>query len=369
MEAIAVKKTRAVMAHGCLLVAGGLLALTGCASAGAGSSTSNSGANPADVSNKIMDQAEWSKVVDAANKEGELTIYGLLSPSMSDPLPAAFQKDYPNIKLTYVRSTPADITARVDAELAAGNVGADVVDILDHPTFDAYANKGALLPLTVPALGDPKVDRAKNQRTPYVVTMGSAVYAWAWNTKLMPQGINSWQDLLNVDPSHLGVTDPSIGPTVASVLQTTEKPQTGGSAFLDKLTSKGAPRSYPGSNPQIAAMAAGEISATMPVPAGNVASVKATGAPVDYKVYPNAGSIRNEVVVLKAGKHPNAAQVYVNWLLGEAGQTIIAKGMYAVREGVSGLIQTNGVTLEEIPQITTDEAKAFQQRWKKLLGQ
>jgi ABC-type Fe3+ transport system substrate-binding protein len=61
--------------------------------------------------------------------------------------------------------------------------------------------------------------------------------------------------------------------------------------------------------------------------------------------------------------------VYVNWLLGEAGQTIIAKGMYAVREGVSGLIQTNGVTLEEIPQITTDEAKAFQQRWKKLLGQ
>lgn len=360
------------MVRGSVVVAAcGLLALTGCASGGAGSAQSVSTASPTDAPTEVMDDAEWSKIVDAANEEGELVIYGLLNPKASDPLPAAFQEDYPDIKLTYVRSSAADVTARVDAELAAGNVGADAIDNLDHPTFDGYANKGALLPLTVPALGDPEVDRERIQRTPYVANFADTVYAWAWNTNTLPQGVSAWDDYLSMDTSQLGVTDPSIGPTVASLYQTMETPETGGPKFLDKLmAADGTPRIYPGSNPEIAALAAGEVSALLPVPAGNVATVKATGAPIDYKVYPDAGSIPNEVAVLKAAKHPNAAQVYANWLLTESGQKLIAQGGFIpVREGTPALTQTNGASLLEIPQITTAEFKAFQERWNQLLAQ
>lgn len=352
-----------------LVVACGLLALTGCASGGAGSAAGNSSAGPSDASAKVLDQAEWSKVVDAANKEGEVVVYGVLNAKTVELLPAAFQKDYPNIKLTYVRLSASDITARLDAEIASGNAGADAVDNLDHPTFDGYAAKGALMPLAVPSLGDSDFDRAKYQRTPYVATLANTVYAWAWNTKLLPKGISSWQDFLNLDPSQMGATDPSIGPTVAALFESMEKSDTGGSGYLDKLTAKGTPRIYAGSNPQVAALSAGEVVASLPVPVAVAATIKATGAPIDYRLPQSAPSIPNEVAVVKSGKHPNAAQVFANWLLSKPGQAVVVQGGFvAVRDDAPQTIETKGATLVELPQITTQQFKTFLARWNQLLG-
>lgn len=357
------------MARGSLVVACGLLALTGCASGGAGSAAGNSNASPSDALSKVMDQAEWSKVVDAANKEGEVTVYGVLNTKTVDLLPAAFHKDYPNIKLTYVRLSASDIRARLDAEIASGNAGADAVDNLDHPTFDGYAAKGALLPLTAPSLGDPEFDRAKYQRTPYVATFANLGYAWAWNTKLLPNGISSWQDYLNLPASQVGATDPSIGPTVAALYESMEKSDAGGSGFLDKLTAKGKPQIYAGSNPQVAALSAGEVAASLPVPVAVAATIKATGAPIDYRLPQEAPSVPNELAVVKSAKHPNAAQVFANWLLSKAGQGVVAQGGFvAVRQDAPQTIDTKGVTLVELPQITTEQFKAFLQRWNQLLA-
>ncbi|SEQ15312.1 iron(III) transport system substrate-binding protein [Arthrobacter sp. OV608] len=355
--------------RGSLVVACALLALTGCASGGAGSATGGSDANPSAAANKVMDEAEWSKIVDAANKEGEVTIYGAWNTTVVDVLPSAFQKDYPNIKLTYARLSPADIGARLNAEIASGNAGADVVGNLDIPTFDAYASKGALMPLTFPALSDPAFDRAKYQRTPYVETFGNQPYVWAWNTKLLPKGISNWQDFLNMDPSMVGVTDPSIGPIVASLYQEIEKPDVAGSGFLEKLTAKGKPGIYAGSNPQITALSAGEVAASMPVPVAVAATIKATGAPIDYRLPPTASSVSGEIAVVKSAKHPNAGQVFANWLLGKSGQALMSKGGFIpVLKGTPSDIKADGSTLVEIPAITSDQFKAFVQRWNQLLA-
>ncbi|WP_170850741.1 extracellular solute-binding protein [Arthrobacter sp. OV608] len=317
-----------------------------------------------------MDQAEWSKIEDAANKEGEVTVYGVVNAKTVDAITSGFAKDYPNIKLTYVRLSPSDIRARLDAEIASGNAGADAVDNLDHASFDGYAAKGALLPLTVPSLGDPEFDRTKYERTPYVAQFVDGPYAWAWNTKLLPQGISSWQDYLNLDVSQLAATDPSIGPSVAAMYETFEGSDAGGSGFLDKLTAKGKPRIYAGSNPQVAALAAGEVAASLPVPVAVAATIKATGAPIDYRLPPTTQSITSELAVVKSAKHLNAAQVFANWLLGKAGQGAVAQGGFvAVRGGTPQTIDTKGATLVELPQITTDQFKAFLQRWNQLLAQ
>ncbi|SEQ26352.1 iron(III) transport system substrate-binding protein [Arthrobacter sp. OV608] len=358
------------MARGSLVVACGLLALTGCASGGAGSAVSEPSANASDASAEVMDQAEWSKIEDAANKEGEVTVYGVVNAKTVDAITSGFAKDYPNIKLTYVRLSPSDIRARLDAEIASGNAGADAVDNLDHASFDGYAAKGALLPLTVPSLGDPEFDRTKYERTPYVAQFVDGPYAWAWNTKLLPQGISSWQDYLNLDVSQLAATDPSIGPSVAAMYETFEGSDAGGSGFLDKLTAKGKPRIYAGSNPQVAALAAGEVAASLPVPVAVAATIKATGAPIDYRLPPTTQSITSELAVVKSAKHLNAAQVFANWLLGKAGQGAVAQGGFvAVRGGTPQTIDTKGATLVELPQITTDQFKAFLQRWNQLLAQ
>lgn len=348
-----------------------LLALTGCASGGgAGSSVDAPSVQPGDASDELLSEEEWAEVVDAANEEGEVTVYGVMNPAYIEKMPAAFQEEYPDIKVTYVRLGPADLTARLDAEVAAGNAGADAIDNLDHPTFDSYADKGVLMSLAVPALGDADFDREKYQRTPYVATASDAAYAWAWNTQLLPEGISSWDDLLDVNPELVGVTDPSIGPTVTSLFQMIETREQAGADFLDELVADGKPQIYPGSNPQVAALAAGEVSASLPVPAAVVALQKAAGAPVDYRLPAEAPSIPNEIAVVKTAKHPNAALVYTNWVLSEAGQEVQAQsGFLAVRDGVTQDVDVDGSTLSEIPQIPADEFTAFVQRWNELLAQ
>jgi iron(III) transport system substrate-binding protein len=168
----------------------------------------------------------------------------------------------------------------------------------------------------------------------------------------------------------VGVTDPSIGPTVASLYQLIETPEQAGPEYLDELMAGDNPKIYPGSNPQVTALAAGEIIASLPVPVAVAASIKGTGAPIEYQLPPETPSIPSELAVVKSAKHPNAAQVFANWLLSEAGQKVIAEGGFiAVREDTSQTIDTSGAELVEIPQITTEEFQAFLQRWNELLAQ
>lgn len=367
----AVSKPTDLAIRGSVITAVALFTLTGCASGGgAGSAVDGPSAQPSEASDELMSEEEWAEVVDAANEEGEVTVYGVMNPTYIELMPAAFQEEYPDITVTYVRLGPADLTARLDAEVAAGNAGADAIDNLDHPTFDAYADRGVLMPLAVPALGDPEYDRATFQRTPYVATASDAAYAWAWNSDLLPEGISSWDDFLDIDTELVGVTDPSIGPTVTSLYQMIETPEQAGPEYLDKLMAAGKPKIYPGSNPQVAALAAGEVSASLPVPAAVVALQKAAGAPVDYRLPADSPSIPNEIAVVKSAKNPNAALVYTNWVLSEAGQEVQAEsGFLAVRDGITQIVDVDGAALSEIPQITSDEFQAFVQRWNQLLAQ
>lgn len=365
-------KPRNLFLRGSVVTAVALLALTGCSSGGGAGSAEvkPSEDTTSDASVEILSDEEWAEVVDAANEEGEVTIYGVLNPTFIEKMPALFNEEYPNIKVNYVRLAATDITARLDAELAAGNTGADVVDNLDNPTFDGYESRGALMPLAVPALGEAEFDRELNQRTPFTASFGLTAYAWAWNTNLQPNGIKSWDDFLSIDPTLVGVTDPSINSAVASLYELTETPNMAGKGFLDELFADDNPKIYPGSSPQVAAVSAGEVSASLPVPAVVAQTAKATGAPVDYAFSPEYPVIANEVAIVKSAKNPNAAQVYTNWLLSEAGQKLLAEvGFVAVREGTPQTIDTGDAKPAVIPQISPANYQAFLQRWNTLVNQ
>ncbi len=60
--------------------------------------------------------AEWKRTVDAAKKEGQVTIYT----GGYERVFAEFQKTFPEIKVLIVRGRSSGITARIMAERRAG---------------------------------------------------------------------------------------------------------------------------------------------------------------------------------------------------------------------------------------------------------
>ena len=69
-------------------------------------------------------KADWEKSVEAAKKEGQLTLYG--SPDF-EGLFGEFHKKYPEIKITGVFNRGADVAKRLMAERRADKYLADLI--------------------------------------------------------------------------------------------------------------------------------------------------------------------------------------------------------------------------------------------------
>jgi iron(III) transport system substrate-binding protein len=68
-------------------------------------------------------KAEWEKVVEAAKKEGQVTVYATLGPHL---FVEDFQKAYPSIRVVGVFGRSSDLVQRIYAERRAGRYVADV---------------------------------------------------------------------------------------------------------------------------------------------------------------------------------------------------------------------------------------------------
>lgn len=314
-----------------------------------------------------MSDEEWQTIVDAANEEGEVTVYNVQQQSLVDAMAGEFAKDYPDIKLNYVRMALADMEARIEAELASGLVA----DVIEHSTpsyLERIMGAGHVVEPVGPAFSDPDYPFEDSRLDDAFATSGS-VYVWAWNTDLVPNGIQSWDDFLALDPGLLGLTDPSISSALTDYYKAVEEPEGAGPGYLDKLAAANLePQIYPGGNPAGAALAAGEIGAVLPIGLSQAVQQEATGAPVEHAFYEHYWSPNSWQMILKEAPHPNAAQVWANWLVSERGQQVIAD-----HSGVPFLssiesVVPEGVARRGLKDVTPEESAAFQVRWDELFG-
>ncbi|TMA06518.1 MAG: hypothetical protein E6J89_17905, partial [Deltaproteobacteria bacterium] len=70
-------------------------------------------------------KARWEKTLEAAKKEGRLTLYGGQEITHPD-IVAAFGREFPSIKVVTVGGHGADLSQRVPAERRAGKYLADL---------------------------------------------------------------------------------------------------------------------------------------------------------------------------------------------------------------------------------------------------
>lgn len=267
-------------------------------------------------------QSDWDKLVEAARKEGRVVLYTAhVGVKFHADIAAAFQKRY-GIAVEILEARASELRERIRTEQAAGRSIGDV----SHngaTTTALQLKEGAFLPHgPLPALaGLQSQFKSDGTRVP----LFAIVYGMLVNTRLVPAGSEpkSWKDLL--DPRWQG-----------KILSDDVRALGGGSVFFFVTYEKFGPEFHQKlalQNLQFTRdireserrVARGEAAIWIPFSAANYPPLK--GLPVKA-VVPSEGAtyVRYEAALLKGAPHPNAARLFMNYLIEKDAQAIYANG-------------------------------------------
>jgi iron(III) transport system substrate-binding protein len=283
-------------------------------------------------------QAEWERTVKAAEEEGQLTVYIAGYGALIDS--GLFQKAYPKIKVTSVTGSGSQLAPRIVAERRAEKYLADVYSGGGGSLYESLYLGKMLDPLK-PALILPEViDPTKwwegkhkfiDPEERYIIVYEGNVAAGAspaYNTNLInPKDYKSLWDLLN--PKLKGkIVSPDIrrvrgtGPSFQFLYYHAGI----GPEFLRRFYGEMEVTLTADLRQAVDWLAAGKFALSMPTQSSSTAKAKGQGLPVDefaphhFKEGASLSGAFGQLALMNRAPHPNAAKVFVNWLLSRDGQ-------------------------------------------------
>jgi iron(III) transport system substrate-binding protein len=282
--------------------------------------------------------AEWDKVLEAAKKEG--TVVASIPPNaeLRKSLEENFTKRY-GIALEPVAGRGAAVITRIVSEAKAG------VRYFDLHFGGTESTVKGLLPenildsvepaLILPEVKDPKhwwgghiwIDNAKR----YIYSFAAyQTQSLNYNSDLAkPEEIRSFDDYLNPKwQGKIGFSDPRVPGSGASIWSFIL--QVKGEEYLKKLAAQ---KMFLSRDLRLLAenLAKGRLSQTLGIGFTEFAPFLKAGLPVKALPIPKEGLYATagygSVVLMKNAPHPNAAKVFLNWLLTKDGQEIFTRSM------------------------------------------
>jgi iron(III) transport system substrate-binding protein len=282
-------------------------------------------------------QEEWEKVLAAAKKEGQVTVYI----SGYEAVLPEFEKEYPEIKLISVSGRGSQLAQRLITERRGDKYLADVFNSGGVTTHGQLYMAKVLDPIK-PALILPEItDTSKwyqkrhhynDTENQYVFSyVGSATYgAVNYNTKLVDvKDFKSYWDLLN--PKWKGkIVSRDVrmpGPGSGNHRLFYHHPEIGPS-FIRKLYGEMDTTLFRDYRQGPDWLAVGKFAICFSC---DVDVLKQKGLPVDTvgpNVFKEGGGLVQQfgtVTLVNRAPHPNAARVFINWLLSRKGQIALQK--------------------------------------------
>lgn len=257
----------------------------------------------------------------AAKEEGTVTIYSGFTDAANKAIFSAFEAQY-GVKGVGVKLTTAPMEQRFLSEANAGAPGADML-FGAAPTFYAQDSK-YFVPINsteVPEVANwPKgsigPDYVQWLQTPMVV---------AYSTKLAKDKVPStWTQIATGAYSgQIALSDPRVS---SNYLGWAEAMKTSlGTSYLQQI-GKLNPTVESSGSAGAQLVAAGSKELSLPTFPGLVQPVVDTGAPIAYKPLTNP-TLYNafDVAISKNASHPNAARLFLNWLMTPAALQIVCK--------------------------------------------
>jgi ABC-type Fe3+ transport system substrate-binding protein len=273
--------------------------------------------------------SSWPQAVAAAKKEGKVVVSIPPGAELRKSLKEVFEKRY-GIELELVTGRGAAVARKIADEFRAGLRLTDVHTGGSAPII--FGLSGMLQPVEaqfiLPEVREAKnwwgghlyVDKTKRYGYSFLAFVQDALW---YNTDLVkPENLRSYDDLLQGKwQGKIGYSDPRRGG--AGQGNWTFLWKTKGEEFLRKLVQQnllimGEER------PLAEALVKGTVALTVGLDIDNFVSFVKAGLPVKPLpqlkdgIYPVTGS--GVLAVIKDPPHPNAAKLFVNWLLSKEGQ-------------------------------------------------
>jgi len=282
-------------------------------------------------------QAEWQRVIEAAKKEGQLSLYGGQEITHPDIL-AAFNKEFPFIKITSASGRAADMMTRIVAERRAEKYLADITARGPNGPRMLYLNK--ILDPIAPAFILPEVtDGSKwyggkhwyaDPENGYLFIFEGTIVTTglSYNTKsVQPDEIKSYWDLLQPKwKGKLLAQDPRGAALLTPVLILYHRAGLGPD-FLRRFYGESDITLFRDRRQGTNWLATGKF--PLCHLCREIDKARQQGLPVD-ELPPDklkeggtiGGGGSSVIALINRAPHPNAAKVFINWYLSRQGQSI-----------------------------------------------
>jgi iron(III) transport system substrate-binding protein len=301
------------------------------------------------------------RLLDAASKEGTVSLYTSLNPKDSGPIIAAFQKKY-NIKVSIWRASGESMVERAITEAKAGRFTPDVFEA-DGVEMEILAREKLLQEFYSPNFKDLPPAAFTKQRL-YVADRFN-FYTIAYNTNLVkPDEIpNSYDDLLLPRwTGKIALEVDDSGWFAAMVKAMGEKD---GMAYFKKLQGQ-KPQMRKGHTLIAELVAAGEVPIAAALYNHAVERLSVAGAPIKWKALKPTIALPDGVGVSSNPPHPNAALLFADFMLSREGQELI-KSRNRVPSSTAVNSNLNKFPFKALdPAITLDESKKWDKLWNDM---
>jgi len=284
---------------------------------------------------------DWAKTLERAKKEGRLVVHA--GPG-DGPLYQAFQNKFPEIKVSYIAGHGGERSQRIMSERRAGQYLADLY-VGGSATMQDVLLKGKILDPVKPLLILPEVvDESKwwggkhiyiDNESQYIISFNGITQSYFHhNAKLVdPKEFRSYWDFLNPKWKGKFVTwEPMASGTDGALRFLYHHPDIGPQfvrRFLTEmdLTPTRDARQF------VDWLATGRflLAGLQSADRSNLYEAKNQGLPVswfDSRTFKEGAPLSTSsgnLVLMNRAPHPNAAKVFINWLLSRDGQITYQK--------------------------------------------
>jgi iron(III) transport system substrate-binding protein len=264
-----------------------------------------------------------SQLYDAARQEGEITLYSSNNIDDMRHVLDRFMARYPGVKANHVRASSEDLVRRLVTETRGGRTLADVFES-NALSYWGLIAEDLIEPFTPPSAQTLPPEYKDPGGKWFTEALSHDVMAF--NTNLIQRGEvpRTWEQA--GDPKYRGrlMMEPSDQIVMIALWQ--GKYNGDLSRVKDVFTqiAKNEPTFNRGHSEATELLASGERAIFAGAYYQPVLQVKDKGAPVDWLLEGEAIIIPSVAGVVKNAPHPNAARLYLDWILGDEGQQAFA---------------------------------------------
>ncbi len=342
------------------LVAAALLALACLAAAPAAWPQPAPLRNEATLTYRGADRTE--RLIERARREGSVVVYTSLAPAESTALAQAFEKKYA-IKVELWRAVSERVLSRTLTEARGKRFAVDVIETNGMPELEIMAREKLLAAFYSPHVEDLPPFAVPAHRQWISDRMQFFVVAYNTNKFAREDMPKTYEGFL--DPKWKGKL--GIEANDAAWFATLIKLRGGepGVSFFTKLAEM-RPDVRKGHILLAELVAAGEIAVGLTIYNSHAEALKKRGAPIDWVPIEPVVALPQAIAVARQAPHPNAALLFVDFVLSPEGQELFARmGRVPSSLGVKTRLNDFRYTLIDAAATLDDSAK-WEKAWEDL---